>query len=259
MATAHIGNRRPREGKVNPGRKHLAGRDVTAKMQRQYEHVLASLRDRFGSEGKRKQIAAATVRKLAQNPGMLERWIRNLSGNGAAQAEQLAEEFHGRPPRDVIDVEETETYDDNGAALGYLVELNILTEDGDSEIPIRFRYSPRRGDGPQDDNNNVLVVSNPSGTNIEFVGGDQKINWRSVDGAHIDDKNLVIVGPVHEIVYWADKHHLSGPQSQKNGMEYYHEFGEEDGELPVLVYDRRNAKLLLVGGNYTIEPEGITG
>ena len=77
----------------------------------------------------------------------------------------------------------------------------------------------------------------------------------------------MLVGPVYEIVYFADKHHLTGPKQQKTGMEYFHEFGEDEGfvkgdafdQLPWLVYDRRNVKLLLVGGSYTIEPEGITG
>ena len=74
-----------------------------------------------------------------------------------------------------------------------------------------------------------------------------------------------MVGPVREITYWADKHHLSGPKSQAKWIEYFHEFGEriqfdeDEGELPYLVFDRRNRKLLLVGGAYTIEPEGITG
>jgi hypothetical protein len=254
MATPNIGNRLARQGRGNPGREHLSGSDVSGKMQRQYEHILQSLRDyrKFRSDAKRKQVAAATVRKLQQNPASLKSLFRNLGLDEEGQAERLAEEFHGREVRDIIDVTEVESYDENGAVLGYLVELCILTEDGEAEIPIRFPYHP-------ESKSNVLVVSNPAGTNLEFVGGDQDIDWRSVEGASVDDKYLVSVGPVSEIVYWADKHHLSGPKSQADGMEYYHEFGEEDGELPYLVFDRRNTKLLLVGGNYTVEPEGITG
>ena len=69
--TARISNRMPRAGRANPGRHHLAGRDVTMRMQRQYEDILDSLRraHRYGSDAKRKQVAAATVRKLAENPG----------------------------------------------------------------------------------------------------------------------------------------------------------------------------------------------
>lgn len=245
----------PRSARPNPGRKHLAGKDVTVKMQRQYEHILGSLRDqhRFRSDARRKAVAAATVRKLQRNPGVVDNWLRNLTLDEEGKAEQLAEEFHGRPPRDFIEVVETENYDEHGAVLGYLVELAILTEDEDSIIPISFPYDV---DEPED---NVLVVANPAGTNIEFVGGDQDIDWHAVDGASLEDKHLVAVGPVYSIAYWADKHHLSGPANQRNGIEYEHEFGEDGGELPFLVFDRQNTKLLLVGGEYTIEPEGITG
>ena len=149
---------------------------------------------------------------------------------------------------------EEDAYETSGAVLGYLVELGIMADDDRSEIPIRFPYDP------QEPENNILVVSNPQGTNIEFVGGDQDINWRAVDGASaMNEKHLIMVGPVEEIVYWADKHHLSGPKEQKNGMEYYHDFGEDTDELPWLIFDRMNTRLLLVGGAYTIEPEGITG
>ena len=256
MAVANIGNRLGRQGKSNPGRKHLAGADVTAKMQRQYEHVLASLRDyrKYRTDAKRKQVAAATVRKMQENPSALRSLMRNLGLDEEGQAERLAEAFHGRPPRDRIDVTETENYDEHVSVLGYLVELNILTEDADAVIPIRFPYDPDAEEG------NVFVVSNPAGTNLEFIGGDQDIDWRAVDGASAEGKYLVSVGPVLSIAYWTDKHHLSGPKYQKTGTTYEHEFGEDDdGELPYLVFDRRNTKLLLVGGSYVVEPEGIDG
>jgi len=68
---------------TNPGRKHIAGKDITAKMQRQYEHVLESLRASrtFGRDDKkRKSVAAATVRKLAHNP--LEPYDREYEWDG---------------------------------------------------------------------------------------------------------------------------------------------------------------------------------
>ena len=87
-----ITHRAGRLGRINPGQQHIAGADVTARMQRQYEDILASLREahRFRSDRKRKQVAAATVRKLAQNPSPL------------AEAERIAEEFHGRQARNDI-------------------------------------------------------------------------------------------------------------------------------------------------------------
>lgn len=241
---ARIAHRLPRQGRMNPGRRHLAGADVTAKMQRQYEDILESLRHygRYRTDAKRKQVAAATVHKLAH---------RNPLNQDEQRAHELAEEFHGRAPREIIEVEERETYNEYGAVLGYLERLDILMDDGHTFVPIEFDFEP----GSEE---NVIVMADPAGKNIEFVGGDQDIPWQEIEGVQAD-KNLVLIGPVCEIDYFADKHHLSGPASQKNGITYYHEFGDEGGELPYLVFDTRNSKLLFVGGDYTIEPEGITG
>ena len=227
-------------------------------MQRQYTHILQSLRQhhRYSSDRKRKQVAAATVRKMQQNPGVLTSLFRNL-GIGLddeSRAEMLAEDFHGRPVRDVIDVDEPEVYDEHLSVLGHLKELRILMDDEDTFIPIRFAYD----DDPVNEES-VFVVSNPAGTNIEFIGGDQDIDWQNVDGSSVEGKYLIAVGPVLSIAYYTDKHHLSGPKSQAYGTVYEHEFGETGGELPFLVFDRLNTKLLLVGGNYTVEPEGIDG
>lgn len=243
MAT-RIGYRLPRYGRGNPGRRHIAGADITAKMQRQYEHILESLRHygRYRTDAKRKQVAAATVRKMK---------IGNPLNFGEERAARLAEQFHGRPAREIIEIEEREDYDDSGAVLGCLERLDILMDDEQTAIPIKFDFRPESDD-------NVLVVADPEGKNIEFVGGDQSIPWDEIEGI-ATDKNLVLVGPVCEIDYFADKHHLQGSAEQKHGITYYHEFGDEGGELPYLVYDTRNEKLIMVGGEYTIEPEGITG
>jgi hypothetical protein len=204
---------------------------------------------------------------MQQNPGALRTLFNTLGITDDRQdAEALSEEFHGRPVTDVLEVEEREVYDEHGTILGYLEELAILTEDGGYIFPIRFKYDK------DDARKNVLVVSNPAGTNIEFVGGDQDIDWWNVTGASQEDKYLVSVGPVYSIAYWADKHHLEGPKRQALGMPYEHKFGPEDDEqeeelsfdeegeeLPFLVFDRRNKKLWLVGGSYTVESEGITG
>ena len=258
MAAPRVGNRLRREGRANPGRRHLVGSDVTAKMQRQYEDILGSLRDegRYGSDRKRKQVAAATVQKLRKNPSALRSLLRNLgiATDEETRSELLAKEFHGRPVRDFIDVEETELYHEYGAVLGNLIELGIYADDCDVDedeyIPIGF---------PEGEDEDVLVMSNPAGTNIEFIGGDQDIDWWNVEGASSHDKDLVMVGPVRHIAYYTDKHHLTGPKNQMLGTPYEHEFGEGTGDLPYLVFDRLNKKLLLAGGSYTITPEGIAG
>lgn len=247
-----------RQGKSNPGRQHLRGADVTGTMQRQYTRILQSLRDRsrYDSEAKRKQVAAATVRKL-HNPGAFNAVMRHLGLpiDDASRAEQLSEEFHGRPVREIIEIEEEEVYDTDVSVLGLLKELEILMDDEDAVIPIRFSDDEDR----TIDDDTVWVVSNVAGTNIEFIGGDQNIDWRNVDGASDEGKYLVWVGAVYSITYHTDKHHLSGPRSQANGTPYNHLFADEGGDLPCLIFDRQNQKLLFVGGNYRITPEGIAG
>jgi hypothetical protein len=245
MSVARIANRLPRYRRPNPGTEHIAGRDVTAKMQRQYEDILSSLRHyhRYSSDAKRKQVAAATVRKLAQNPDERQ------------AAERLAEEFHGRAARGDIDVEQWEAYSEDGAVLGYLLELVILCEDSLNGTPISFDWDETRPEA------NILVVSNAAGTNIEFIGGNQNFKWWQVEGASRDTgKHLALIGPLGEITYFADKHHLGYPKHEADGNEYYHEFGKDPtGDVPWLVFDTLNSEMWLVGGDYKIKPEGITG
>ena len=245
MSRARVSNRIARYGRINPGGHHLAGSDITGRMQRQYEDILQSLRHyhRYRTDAKRKQVAEATVRKLAK---------QNPLSNDEAQAIEIAEQFHGRPVDQMIEVEEEEKYTEYGGGFGCLQRLDILMEDGRNYQSITFECEPEGHD-------NILVTSDPKGKNIEFVGGDQCFDWRQVEGAGESEKHLVLVGPVCEIDYWADKWHLGGNESEKAGMTYFHKFGDEGGALPWLVYDTRNCKLLFVGGDYTIEPEGITG
>ena len=234
-----IANRVGRFGRMNPGRKHIAGSDITPHMQHAYEQILKSIRERGDYPGREKEVAARIVRsKLAHNPG-------------EAEARRLAEEFHGRMSRGEFQVTETEVYDEFGGVLGYLSKLGILDPDGRHFNPIDWPYD---ADVPEE---NILVIATDE-HNIEYVGGDQDFDWQNMPGASTSElKNLIFVGPVVRIEYWADKHHLSGPKQQEDGMIYYHDFGEENGELPYLVFDTRNIKLIFAGGDYRITPEGI--
>lgn len=59
-------------------------------------------------------------------------------------------------------------------------------------------------------------------------------------------------GEIYEITYGARKPHI-----EPGYMHYYHKFGDEGGAKPTLKTDS-DGRLLIVGGDYTIEPEGIT-
>lgn len=173
---------------------------------------------------------------------------RNPSND--SQAKEMSEKFHGRPSTNLSEAYETETYDENLAGLGELVEFEILQPDGKSVIPISWQDSPKR----------PIVCCDGNGENIELVGGDQGLDLDELDIPSVEmetNKREIVIGSIFSISYFADKHHLVGPKIQAKGTEYIHEFGEDGGELPTLVYDRRDKKMKVVGGSYKVEAEGI--
>ena len=168
-------------------------------------------------------------------------------------AEELTQEFHGRPSKETVDITESESYDSDLAQLGELTELEIVTEDGEDVIPISFSRDSQV--------DVVRLCSTPNGRQLEFIGGDQSLELDDFEEAGLEietGKREVAIGPVHSISYWTDKHHLAGSKDQEQGVEFIHEFSEESGgSLPMLVYDTEDEKMRLVGGRYRIEAEGI--
>lgn len=184
-----------------------------------------------------------------------------------SKAEEMSRTFHGREPKEEIEVDETETFDDAMTVLGDLVELTAYDQ---SEIT-NITFSR---DEPS-------LCSSGDGENLEFIGGDQSLDVST-------SKAVITIGYAVFIAYRTDKHHLEDSNGEVE--EYGHFFGEEfyksqgyeqkrhesqedflqrlfsDGLvdeaieqklLPTLSYKVIDGKLLLVGGSYTIEDVGI--
>ena len=170
-------------------------------------------------------------------------------------AEGLTKKFHGREPKETIEITESESYDSDLAMLGELTELEILSEDAEDVIPISFSHDT---DTPED---TIRLCSTPNGRQLEFVGGDQSLDLEEFEEAGLQletGKRNVVIGPIHSISYYTDKHHLAGSSNQKTGVEFIHEFSEEsNGALPMLVYDTKDERMEIVGGRYKVEEEGI--
>jgi len=65
---------------------------------------------------------------------------------------------------------------------------------------------------------------------------------------------LVVLGEVREIVYYSDK---GSPGEYKA---YVHEFGSADRrDMPLLLFDRHNGALIVMGGKFKITARGIVG
>jgi len=182
----------------------------------------------------RKKAARGNPKKKAKRNTRREH--RNSDG-GMEAAERKFEEFHGKPPSSTIEYERFMHYRENFAEMGKLKELRVYLDDLNPDFPLT-RFGATQ------------AVCTPDGRNIYFTGGDQSIDYEALDIA--SDKDMIELGPCTRIVYHTVKgFHDFEPTN------YWHDFGEEDGIMPVLAYDRLNKQLFLLGGNYTVRPEGI--
>lgn len=176
---------------------------------------------------------AATQRKVSKPLAKKKRG----NPDDVAAAERKFQEFHGKPAGRVIEYEQVYRYPDAYAEMGKLIELRFDLDEDNPGFPLtRFK--------------GCQAVCTPDGANIYFIGGDQTIDFEALNIS--SDKDFVQLGPCTYICYHTVKgFHDFDP------TDYYHPFGEEDGVLPVLAYDRLNKALFLIGGNYRVRPEGI--
>jgi len=127
------------------------------------------------------------------------------------------------------------------AQLGELLSLYVKPEAGGQVQQITFQ-KPR-----------PIIVADETARQIYFVGGDQDLGNEALAFATHQRGGLLILGGARRIDYKQRKEHVSQPDAD----EWRHEFGEESGVRPTLLYDRTNRRLLLEGGEYVIRPEGI--
>lgn len=151
--------------------------------------------------------------------------------------EQMYQTFHQKAPGRIVDHEQLVQYPDAFAELGELRELRFNLDSANKNFPLtRF--------------GGTKVCCDARGENIYFVGGDQAIDFGALDMA--TDKDFVELGPCTYIAYKTTKgFHDFEP------IIYFHQFGEENGILPVLMYDRLNKTLFLGSGDYRVRREGI--
>lgn len=168
-------------------------------------------------------------------------------GEGMEEAAGVFEEFHGYPSSGELELAEHEHYRAQLAELGSLEELEICIDGTNKVVPIAFDHHTK-------------VCCTPDKKQIYLLGGNQELDLDTlcqmgvIDEAEAE-KDMVAIGPIHSISYFAKKTHLQGP---KEAVPYIHEFGEEKGGVyPELVYDRLNKRCSLAGGSYTVEDVGI--
>lgn len=195
---------------------------------------------------KQQAIAIALGMQRRSKPGARRR--RN-QGGALTRAEETYSMFHGRGPREILEVKELVGEPDTTAALGRLVSLKI-DEPGQYEFVIQFVKSEEQ----------PLLATDCDANQLYIVGGDQSMDEILKTAGIGGNLDMVDIGEVAQVEYFTQKGFDNFAP-----VVYFHDFGEEDKKRnprskprrPRLIYSRRNKKLHLVGGAYRIKKEGI--
>jgi len=191
--------------------------------------------------------SGAVVQFRKANPRKKAR-ARKRNGN-LSDAAELYRQFHGREATKLTDVLQRIVSRDAYAGLGTLVRLVV-----DGAISIDF---------PETDRDSVMVASDPKGRQLFLIGGDQDVTPLLNGRKGVDrTKDLIDLGELRGMPGAKDKFKSIEYFTRKKmdnfkAITYVHEFGEESGVRPRLMYDRLNKQLHIVGGNYQVKPEGI--
>lgn len=177
-------------------------------------------------------------------------------------AVRQSEEFHGLPSAEVREYTTNEHYHSNLSGIGPLVELVVLTVDGDREVEL---------DAPDPDGKaeDVVFLARTEDDfettglypQLEMVGGDQALPMDLLKQKfRLDDtdfRDRMLLGTVVQLTYRTKKIFEGGGKVK---IDFYHDLGEADelhgkpteGYCPVLIYKPRSELLELAGGRYYI-------
>jgi hypothetical protein len=193
------------------------------------------------------QVFVISGMALASTPGgkIRRRWLKgqkeNPAGEAAEEAAGLYQQFHGRAPKEILELQEPEARGVTLTSLGDLIELQVVPLEGRQWVQLDLS-----GD-------RVKLAANAKGTQLYFIGGNQTLTGEVLRTFGSDtSKELVELGQAATVVYRAKK-----SITDFKSTNWEHSFGEESGMRPILAYDARTRRLLLVGGEYKIEAPGI--
>ena len=166
----------------------------------------------------------------------------NPSRQNYADATDLYTQFHGRGPRRVTDTKlpigDYDGHEELGQ-LGKMVSIIIGGRGWRKKIEWGAREAPD-------------LASEPDGKQLYIVGGSQNLDSGLAALPVKTDRHMIDLGFAYQVEYFSQKR-FDGFQP----VTYYHAFGEDTGERPRVVYDRRKKRIHLVGGAYKVKPEGI--
>jgi hypothetical protein len=169
-----------------------------------------------------------------------ERLPRNWKPRANPSAAALREAFTGKDANSYTVHREDHMPAGDYAQLGKLLALYVKPHGGGQVQVIKPR--------------GTILVADESARRLWFVGGDQDISAAlGVFGARQRGDGLVELGEARRLDYKQRKEHVPDPDVD----EWRHEFGEESGVSPLVLFDAAHKRLLLEGGEYVVRAEGI--
>lgn len=229
-----------------------------------------TLKNSRGRAGRRTLQSVRTSSRPRKNYAKKKQ--KKNSTKNPQTASQLYEDFHGKEPTQVSDTGIADSEFNNHGRLAQLGEaVSCYIGEG-----IELKMSDSKGvvgsedldeDEPGwlgrimfDSEHPPQIASNPTGTQIFFVGGNQDIGSQLQKMEVDTSKELIDCGPCLVIEYETRK----GFDDFRK-ITYFHGLGEktggfsgDNGANPRLIYNRIRKKLQLVGGTYTVKPDGIS-
>jgi hypothetical protein len=269
QGTSHAKRAEYITGKSNPGADSLG-----AYMSAIAEHRPGA-HDRGGKvihetpPARRSKFAREIARIKAERYGSggVPDWVTNPARkrNPADAARGAFEDFHGYPSEAKTTVVRTIHEHDHVAAIGELIELWIVPLDQETPEGKKDRCIVLK-----DFDGAWLTQSEHKKRPQLFIdGGDQALDDSILEDCGVDldaIHEVEVLGKGVQVTYYTDKTHLGKEGGQ---ADYTHPFGETLDEndnrvftgkasRPVIAYDTVNHMLFVIGGKYTIPPEGIS-
>lgn len=167
------------------------------------------------------------------------------------EAEALYQQFHGRDPEEIVELQRSAAIRNTYTACGPLLAIGVFTPGLKLPTPAHWDEYPaidfsagvkENGDLKAD---GVMLSANPEGTQLYAIGGDQNLD-DCLDDFDVDtSKDLIALCEAAYVVYFDEK-----PHTGFQGVEYMHEF---DQPRPVIGYDRLKKEIFFVGGRYEVK------
>ena len=224
--------------------KHQRRQNITGLELAQIAGGIGGVVPLLGGGRKRKNVELGTYEN-----GVFHPWTRRPKSRQKkairrqnSSAATIREDFTGAPSEYVTSANEPHMPAGDYAQLGELLALYVKPMKGGQVMQIDFKR-PR-----------PKVVTDESARQIWFFEGDQDVTDSLHSfGAHDRGAGLYELGEARRIDYKQRKEHVPDPDVD----EWRHEFGEETGVRPTVVFDRNRKRLMLEGGEYEIRREGI--